>query len=60
MKKPTKFYVQIIEDATNKCHRQMGPFSGVQARACRDGATINLNRAEWHVAISETKRKVTK
>jgi len=57
-KKPDRFYVQIIKDATNHCHWQMGPMSAAQARNVRDGANINLNHAEWHVTISTTKRKV--
>jgi len=59
-KKTDKVYVQIVNDETQKCARQMGPMSRAMAEDVRMGAMINMNNREWSVLISTTKRKVSK
>ena len=44
-----RFYVCIVEDATNKPSNVMGPMDERQADQVSRGASINLNHADWHI-----------
>jgi hypothetical protein len=44
-----RVYVCIVEDATNKPSNVMGPMSERSAVSVTNGASINLNHADWHI-----------
>ena len=44
-----RFYVCIVEDATDEPSNVMGPMNERQAGQVSRGAAINLNHADWHI-----------
>jgi len=46
------FYVEIVESATEKVIKRMGPMSERQAERTADGVSINLNHADYHVQVT--------
>ena len=44
-------YVEIVEIATDKVIKRMGPMSEKKAERIENGASINLNREEYFVRI---------
>jgi hypothetical protein len=52
-KDAVRFYVHIIETATDKVIKEMGPLPKGRAERVEDGANINLNHAEYHTRIVE-------
>ena len=55
MHKRPGFYVKIVETATGKVHREMGPHSERKADKIADGASINLDHERFHVDVVEVK-----
>jgi nitrogen regulatory protein PII-like uncharacterized protein len=52
-------YVHIIEDATGKVIKEMGPMSERKAEKVERGANINLNHERFTVVISDEKAKAS-
>jgi len=47
------YYVEIVEDETEKVVSRMGPHSKRTAERIEDGAGINLNWDKFHTRIVE-------
>jgi hypothetical protein len=45
------FFVEIVEDDTEKVERRMGPFERRKAEKVEDGAGINLDWANYSTRI---------
>lgn len=46
-----EFYVEIVKDGEIKPETRMGPMDLHRAGKVEDGASINLNHAEFHTQI---------
>ena len=49
-------YVEIVEDATNKVVKRMGPHPLRKAEKIADGASINLNHELYSVRVVKLKK----
>lgn len=54
-KKAVGFYVQIIEKATKKVEKEMGPMTAAKAEKVSVGASINLDHENYIVDVVEVK-----
>lgn len=54
-KKDPGFYVQIIEKATKKVEKEMGPMPAAKAEKVSVGASINLDHENYLVDVVEVK-----
>jgi hypothetical protein len=52
-KKEPGWYVQIVETATSKIEKEMGPMTERRAQKVESGASINLNHEKFHTNLVE-------